>query len=207
MFIYDRHNTYYDVAATFQRNSITRGLNIAEVRDGDLVLEVGFGTGEALVELARKVGGGKVYGLDISPKALEKARALLARNSLLSKVQLNLGDARRLPYDNDFFDVLFSSYVLDLLESEHIPIVLSEFKRVMKPGGKVVLVNMSRYREDYGTTYDILYKNPSAVGGSRPVIVKPELERLGFRNIDRIYLVHDLMPFGSEITWGRKPRE
>src|SRR5262249_27241505 len=53
-------------------------------------------------------------------------------------------DARRLPFREAAFDVIYSSYLLDLLGLKDMPQVLSEFKRVLHQGGRVVLVNLSK---------------------------------------------------------------
>ena len=205
--IYDFFSTFYDCIARLESESRRRGLELADVKEGDVVLEVGFGTGNELIELTKKVGGkGEVYGIEISPKMLERAKMKLKKYGLLSRVNLVLGDARRLPYSNDKFDVVFSSYMLDLIDTPEIPVVLSEFKRVLKPRGKLVLVNLSKGEGCWVDMrlYEWVYKLcPSCLGGCRPVLIKPYLERLGFQNVKREFmLAGGLLP--SEIVHGKK---
>jgi len=205
--IYDRASAVYDVVGYRSIGLKRQGISVARLKEGDKVLEIGFGTGQILLELAREVGErGEVHGIEISPKMLERAMGRVKKYGLSNRVSLRLGDARRLPYDDSTFDVVFNSYMLDLIDTPEIPQILSEFKRVLKPGGRLVLVNVSKNRKKL-TLYERLYKMCAGRcglfgGGCRPVLTKPFLEKLGFQNIDRIYAENIT---GTEIVWGDKP--
>ena len=56
-------------------------------------------------------------------------------------------DARKLDYPDDTFDILYNGYMLDLIPLADMTPILSEFRRVLKPGGRLVLLNMSK-RDD-----------------------------------------------------------
>jgi len=206
--LYDFFSAFYGYVAWLESGSRMKGLDLADVKQGSAVLEVGFGTGNVLLELAKNVGEkGEVCGIDISPKMLENAKRRLERRGLRDKVDLRLGDARKLPYSDDKFDIVFSSYVLDLIDTPEIPLVLSEFKRVLRSGGRLVLVNMSKGGSWYTNmkVYEWIYKaSPSCLGGCRPVLIKSYLEELGFQNVRREFmLAGHLLP--SEIVFGEKP--
>ncbi|MFQ5999526.1 MAG: hypothetical protein ACE5J6_01985, partial [Candidatus Bathyarchaeia archaeon] len=63
--IYNFASVFYEYVTRLERGSRRKGLELADVKEGNVVLEVGFGTGNSLVELAKKVGEkGKVYGID-----------------------------------------------------------------------------------------------------------------------------------------------
>jgi demethylmenaquinone methyltransferase/2-methoxy-6-polyprenyl-1,4-benzoquinol methylase len=208
--IYDRASVAYDIISYRSDRLKKKGIDIARVKEGNKVLEVGFGTGQILLELAKKVGEtGKVYGIEISPKMLEKTMKRVKKCGLSNRVNLKLGDARKLPYDEGTFDMLFNSYMLDLIDTPEIPQIFSEFKRVLKPGGRLVLVNVSKNKKKL-TFYERLYKMCGGRcgmfgGGCRPILTKPFLEKLEFQNIGRIYAEN--ITNGAEIVWGDKPEK
>ncbi|MFQ6076141.1 MAG: ubiquinone biosynthesis protein UbiE, partial [Candidatus Bathyarchaeia archaeon] len=79
----------------------------------------------------------------------------------------------------------------------------SEFKRVLKPQGRLVLVNLSKDEGWFSNMklYEWIYKQcPSCLGGCRPVLIKPYLEKLGFQNVEREFMLEKgLLP--SEIVY------
>jgi demethylmenaquinone methyltransferase/2-methoxy-6-polyprenyl-1,4-benzoquinol methylase len=111
---------------------------------GEHILEIGPGTGWALVQLAEAVGPtGRVSALDLSPGMLAVARERTARARLGYRTELCLGDAARLPYSDSSFDGVFMSFVLELFDTPEIPVVLSEVRRVLRPGGRSAVVALS----------------------------------------------------------------
>jgi ubiquinone/menaquinone biosynthesis C-methylase UbiE len=100
---------------------------------GKKVLEIGTGQGTDLMQFAR--GGAECYGVDITDNHLE----LTARNFALQgkKVSLQKADATELPFPDETFDCVYSFGVM-----HHIPEierVIAEARRVLKPGGKLML--------------------------------------------------------------------
>jgi ubiquinone/menaquinone biosynthesis C-methylase UbiE len=97
---------------------------------GKSVLEVGCGMGQGLNFLSRLVNADRLVGLDLSAAAVRRANAVLSRGDALRFVQ---GDAERLPYEDNEFDV-----VINVESSHNYPDLgrfLSEVARVLKPGG------------------------------------------------------------------------
>ena len=109
------------------------------------ILEVGCGTGRFIIETSSM--GYQVNGLDASPSMLEK---LKEKTEGLGKViNLRVGDADNLPYDDQSYDFVYSIRVLNQTESSHYALkVISEMLRVTKPGGFVLVefVNARRPR-------------------------------------------------------------
>ena len=94
---------------------------------GEHLLEIGFGTGHCLVELAEAVGPqGKVYGIDIAENMLAKAQSLLGEEQFTSRAELLCGDGERLPYVSCTMDGIFMSFILELFDTAEIPRVLAE---------------------------------------------------------------------------------
>jgi demethylmenaquinone methyltransferase/2-methoxy-6-polyprenyl-1,4-benzoquinol methylase len=98
--------------------------------------------------------------------------------------------------------------MLDLIDTPEIPHVLAEFKRVLKPGGRLLVVSMSKGDRWYSNMklYEWFYSQcPLLLGGCRPVLTKSFIETLGFENVNReLVLLGHMIP--SEIVWGDKPQ-
>jgi ubiquinone/menaquinone biosynthesis C-methylase UbiE len=205
--LYNFLSPAYDLITQYEIGPQRRALEIAAVREGFKILEVGFGTGKTMVEHARRVGSrGTVYGLDVSLKMVDKTRKKIENSGFSDRLSLVLGDATGAPFLDCIFDLVFSSYLLDLIDTPSIPKVLSEFERILKPGGRLVIVSLSKGFKWYDNMklYLWLYRRvPSLLGGCRPVILKPYLQELGLKRINT-ELVHAgyLMP--TEIIWGDK---
>jgi len=80
---------------------------------------------------------------------------------------------------------LYNSYMLDLIPLADLPIVLGEFKRVLKTGGHMVLVNFSK-KDNSPVFYEKLYRmNPYLWGGCRPVLMESFVTEAGFGEVSR----------------------
>lgn len=104
---------------------------------GQLVLNVGAGTGRDHVRIREAVGArGMAVVLDISTVMLRLARTRTGSPAVQ-------GDARRLSFQEASFDRLLCTYVLDLIPAADLPVVLQEFRRVLKPGGRMTLATLT----------------------------------------------------------------
>jgi ubiquinone/menaquinone biosynthesis C-methylase UbiE len=197
--LYDFLSYVYDFFTQYERGARKKALAIADVREGSRVLEVGCGTGKNLIQFAKKVTPvGEVCGLDFSLRMIEKTRRLLLSHSLWGQVHLVLGDATHCPLRDAGFDLVFNSYMLDLIDVPLIPEVLWEFRRLLKATGRLVLVSLTKGSAWYDNMrlYEWVYKhNPALLGGCRPVVLEPYLQQMGFKEIEG-YFMHagHLMP-------------
>ena len=142
---YDRISKAYDTLADSNEQAAReQGLAALAVQPGETVLELGYGTGHSLVALAQAVGpNGRVEGIDISPGMRDVARGHVEQAGVSDRVELAVGDARRLPYADDHFDAVSMSFTLELFPLEDIPAVVAETRRVLKSGGRVGVVAMN----------------------------------------------------------------
>lgn len=142
---YDRLAPIYDlVAGAFEWPLARRGLEALDLQPGERVLEVGHGTGRALVELARAAGpGGRVLGADLSPRMGEVARRRLHREGLGSRVELLEGDAAALELPEAGLDAVFSAFTLETFPEPAAAQLLAKLRRALRPGGRLVLVSMA----------------------------------------------------------------
>ncbi len=112
-------------------------LDMAQIKKGDLILDVACGTGPSTIEAARLVGGnGRVTGIDIAPGMLSIAREK-ARRAGLSNVEFCEMDAENLDYDDSTFDCAISQF--GLIHFPNRLKALKEIRRVLKPEGRISL--------------------------------------------------------------------
>lgn len=121
-----------------------RLVELAAIAPGERILDVGCGPGRLTI-LAGSVTGpsGEACGIDPSPEMIDLARRNAARGG--GKVRFEVGAVERLPYPDDYFDVVLSSLMLHHLPDELRRRGLLEVGRVLKPGGRFVAV-------DFGAT-------------------------------------------------------
>jgi ubiquinone/menaquinone biosynthesis C-methylase UbiE len=143
---YSRMSKTYDLFAGFFEGKYRDiALSHLNIKTGEEVLEIGFGTGQILKQTAILVGEtGKIYGIDISSGMLEVAEKRLSGADLMDRVELICGDSSKIPYEDSMFDAVFISFTLELFDSPEIPIVLNEIKRVLKPKGRFAVVSLSK---------------------------------------------------------------
>lgn len=162
---------------------------MANIQPHDKVLEVAVGIGHSFVEIIKRVErNNTVYGIDLTPAMLEKTKKLIAKRGY-SNFDLEEADARHLPFPDGTFDVLYNSFMLDLIPIADFPVVLKEFQRVLKGDGRLVLVNLTG-RDNTPAIVDALYNklynwNPYLWGGCRPVFMQSFVGAAGFRNVKR----------------------
>lgn len=116
---------------------------LANISAGEIVLDVGCGTGE-LTRLARIRTGsnGQVMGLDASPEMIQVARRNAAAQGL--EIDFRLGVIEALPFPDNTIDVVLSSLMMHHLPGELKALALGEIQRVLKPNGRLVIVDIKR---------------------------------------------------------------
>jgi arsenite methyltransferase len=108
---------------------------VAELREGEVVLDLGSGGGIDVILSAKRVGPtGVAYGLDMTDEMLEVAQRN-AREAGISNVHFLKGEIERIPLPADSVDVVISNCVINL--STDKPAVLTEMARVLRPGGRL----------------------------------------------------------------------
>lgn len=100
-------------------------------------LDLGCGEGRHLIPFAR--AGFRCDGLDLEPKALDRARGFLGRAGVLRRVRLRRGDALHLPYPADSFDVVLDCGCFHHIRKSDERLFLRNLLRVLKPGGTFLL--------------------------------------------------------------------
>ena len=185
---YDKMSKWYDIlAGRFERKYRDTGLQKLSVKKAETVLEIGFGTGHCILALAQSVGNsGKVYGIDISEGMCNIAWSRINEAGLSERVKLKCGDATKLPFEANFFDAIFISFTLELFDTPEIPIVLHECQRVLRSGGHICVVAMSK-KGKAGLAmrfYEWVHKRYPKYVDCRPIFVQEALEDANFQIVD-----------------------
>jgi demethylmenaquinone methyltransferase/2-methoxy-6-polyprenyl-1,4-benzoquinol methylase len=103
-------------------------------------LDVATGTGDFVLDLARRPGVERVVGLDFAPKMLPLAREKAQRRGLSHRVNWMLGDAQSLPFPDDHFLCITCGFGLRNFADKEV--ALKEMTRVVRPGGRVVILDI-----------------------------------------------------------------
>jgi ubiquinone/menaquinone biosynthesis C-methylase UbiE len=182
---YDQLSRWYDwLAASSEQPLASLGLKRLNASLGESVLEIGSGTGHALLALATAVGdSGKVCGVDISRGMCTVARERIAQASPPQQILIEQADAAALPIRANAFDAVFLSFALELFDTPEIPIVLSECRRVLKPIGRICVVAMTRDEHEYlpQRIYEWFHQLMPAYVDCRPIFVQSALAQAGFQ--------------------------
>lgn len=203
---YDKIARVYDLLAERSEQPMrAKGLTRLAARAGERVLEIGFGTGHCLVELAQAVGPqGQVLGLDVSEAMLKLSRETLKKNGVDGHVELQLGDAARMPYPDGSVDGVFTSFTLELFDTPEIPVVLAEIRRVLVPGGRLVVVSLSKEGKQglMMKAFEWTHQHFPNLMDCRPIHVRHAIEDAGL-TIEECDIEHMWVPV--EIVLAAKP--
>lgn len=154
-------------------------LELAAVTDGEYILEVGVGTGLTFRQLVDQNPSGRTIGVEYTPAMLKQAKRRLGT----SRYAYNLteGTAFDLTFGGGTFDLIVSSYMLDMYGNADTALILSEFYRVLKPGGRVALCHMAVPESRTESIWDLAYRaHPALLGGCRGVSLTAPIANAGF---------------------------
>lgn len=202
--IYRRLAPSYDLWAWLTESKARdRCLELAAIQDGESVLEVAVGTGLAFERILKSNPSGRNEGIDLTEAMLKHAERKGSASGS-ANYHLRIGDAYDLDYPDESFDVLVNNYMFDLLPQRDFATVLHEFKRVLRPGGRLAMVNMTKGERWYNGIWERIYRvNPALLGGCRGVLLAPQLIACGFLQVKREYVSQ--LTFPSEIVCANAP--
>lgn len=178
---YDRLSPWYALLTSSEKKITRTGLQHLKPHPGERILEVGFGTGQALIELGRAVSpGGKVFGVDISEGMRQVARKRIVKAGLDETIELTCGDALNLPIRDEAFEAVFMSFTLELFDTPEIPLVLMECWRVLRKGGRLGIVALVKEESRAVRVYEWFHVHLPAFVDCRPIPARDAVEAGGF---------------------------
>ncbi|SRR5579884_1235627 len=123
-----------------------RIIALAQFQHGEAVLDVGCGTGTLAIAARQGVDAtGSVCGIDPGPKQIARARHKAARAGL--SIDFQIGAIEQIPYPDQSFDIVLSILMMHVLPDDLKARGLIEIARVLKPGGRVLIVDTRRPEE------------------------------------------------------------
>jgi len=141
-------------------DTIWRRRAIAQLR-GDRpkhILDVATGTADVALEMAGRLPAERIVGLDISDQMLDVGRRKVRKKGLEERIELMVGDSENLPFANNTFDAITVAF--GVRNFEHLEKGLQEMQRVLKPGGKLVVLEFSKPRLfPFKQLYDFYFRN------------------------------------------------
>ncbi len=120
-----------------------KAINLLRSSSPKLLLDVATGTGDFALQ-ALDLKPDKIFGVDISEGMLEVGKKKLAERGLTDKIELLKGDSENLPFEENKFDAVTVAF--GVRNFENLEKGLREIYRVLKPGGKLVVLEFSRPR-------------------------------------------------------------
>ena len=145
--MFDNIAPYYDFLNRFLSLGIDtiwrkKAINQLKSNQPQLILDIATGTADVAIETAGRLQPEKITGLDISNEMLEIGRKKIKKRGLDSVIELIQGDSENLPFQDNTFDAITVAF--GVRNFEHLEAGLSEMERVLKPGGKLVVLEFSR---------------------------------------------------------------
>jgi len=196
---YNQISRWYDLlAGTSEKKCWEVCVQKLRVQEGEQVLEIGFGTGSCLLNLAELVGNpGRVYGIDISEVMCEVAQEKVKTAGFKDRVGLRCGDAIHLPFDDNVVDVVIMNFTLELFDTPEIPILLSECHRVLRNNGRIGVVSLSKKQDAKVMIriYEWAHRWFPRLVDCRPIFVEEAVFAAGFQPVD----VADLSLWGLPV--------
>lgn len=194
---------YYEPANEWARQRVSRVLGAAAVRAGERILDLGCANGTFSWHTARL--GARPVGLDLDMHALSTGRAAVAALGGPATPRIS-GDARRLPFRDNMFDVVINADFIEHTRDEDKAPIFAEMHRVMKPGGRGLVYTPNLARVEWEIAGERLkrvlglrrepvprwqdYVDPDHFGLTYPRLTERRLEAAGFTTNLRYFEFH-----------------
>lgn len=188
---YNRLSRWYDLLAGGSEGPLRElGLSLLDVKCGERVLEIGYGTGHALVALAQAVGpAGSVVGLDISDGMARVAADRLSSADHRDRVLLCLANGVYHCVAGQTVDAVFLSFTLELFDTPEIPRVLENCYQVLRSEGRICVVSLVKDDDGDGIpvrVYEWAHRRWPQWVDCRPIPLRQILTSAGLHITDAV---------------------
>ncbi len=164
--VYDALSELYPLSTMlFHSSAHRRALELSGLEEGMRVLEVATGSGEMFRRLVRSNRTGQTVGVDLSPKMAARTQRVARRQFPDSNADCQAVDARAMPFRDESFDAVVCCYLLELLPCEDIESTVSEFHRVLRPGGRLTLILIGQNADFFNSVYQVCTRVAPAFWG------------------------------------------
>jgi ubiquinone/menaquinone biosynthesis C-methylase UbiE len=154
-------------------------IEFAHLAPGESVLDVGCGTGSLAILAKERVGpAGRVSGIDASPEMISRARKRAGKAG--AEVTFENAVVEALPFPNASFDAVLSTVMMHHLPDDARHQCLSEIRRVLKPGGRLIIVDFGG-SEKAKRSWTAHYRKHAHFDIRRVI---PELSEVGLRDVE-----------------------
>ena len=133
-----------------------RAIDFLNLINNDLILDVATGTGDMILEVAKRNPSIRIFGLDFNQRMLELGRLKINKSGYRNYVSFQIGSGECLPFFDNSFDGVVCAF--GIRNFADVQLGLCEFYRVLKPGGRLVVLEFSvPHNQILGMVYDFYF--------------------------------------------------
>jgi len=134
-----------------------RAVDLLDPTVTDHILDVATGTCDMVIEIARRNPSARIFGIDFSQRMLDFGITKVSQNNYNKSISLQIGSGECLPFANESFDGLICAF--GIRNFANVQMGLREFYRVLKPGGRIVILEFSVPQNQFLNTFYEWYFN------------------------------------------------
>ena len=172
---YNIMSRWYDLFTRSEKEFADIGIQLLDVQVNESILEIGCGTGHALIKFTNK--SQNVCAIDLSEQMLKVARAKIKHASIM----FCQADGLVLPFSTDQFDCVFISFALELFDTPEVPKVLQEISRVLKENGRLGIVSLVKEETTAVRIYEWFHRLLPTLVDCRPIYLRPAMKEAGLQ--------------------------
>ena len=118
-----------------------RAIDLLDPMGNERILDVATGTGDMVIEVAKRNLSVQIFGIDFSQRMLDLGRVKIAQNGYKQAVSFQIGSGECLPFIDESFDGVVCAF--GIRNFADVQLGLREFYRVLKPGGRIIILEFS----------------------------------------------------------------